>query len=138
MRTLATRAMLVVVCIGMMSVLLAACGRAPAATPTASTAGSSSDAWQPRQLTTTVSGSGASFPNALYQVWISVYTKNIAPGVTLSYQSVGSGQGKKDFVAGLTDFGGTDSALSAEEVNAQAPDAIHILNRLPTVPVHII
>ncbi len=129
MRTLATRAMLVVVCIGMMSVLLAACGRAPAATPTASTAGSSSDAWQPRQLTTTVSGSGASFPNALYQVWISVYTKNIAPGVTLSYQSVGSGQGKKDFVAGLTDFGGTDSALSAEEVNAQAPDAIHI----PTV-----
>jgi phosphate transport system substrate-binding protein len=129
MRTLATRATLVVVCIGMMSVLLAACGRAPAATPTASTAGSSSDAWQPRQLTTTVSGSGASFPNALYQVWISVYTKNIAPGVTLSYQSVGSGQGKKDFVAGLTDFGGTDSALSAEEVNAQAPDAIHI----PTV-----
>ena len=129
MRTLASRAMLVVVCIGMMSVLLAACGRAPAATPTASTAGSSSDAWQPRQLTTTVSGSGASFPNALYQVWISVYTKNIAPGVTLSYQSVGSGQGKKDFVAGLTDFGGTDSALSAEEVNAQAPDAIHI----PTV-----
>ncbi|RLT23102.1 MAG: phosphate ABC transporter substrate-binding protein PstS [Chloroflexi bacterium] len=129
MRMLATRATLVVVCIGMMSVLLAACGRAPAATPTASTAGSSSDAWQPRQLTTTVSGSGASFPNALYQVWISVYTKNIAPGVTLSYQSVGSGQGKKDFVAGLTDFGGTDSALSAEEVNAQAPDAIHI----PTV-----
>lgn len=129
MRTLATRATLMIVCIGMMSVLLAACGRAPAATPTASTAGSSSDAWQPRQLTTTVSGSGASFPNALYQVWISVYTKNIAPGVTLSYQSVGSGQGKKDFVAGLTDFGGTDSALSAEEVNAQAPDAIHI----PTV-----
>jgi len=129
MRMLATRATLMIVCIGMMSVLLAACGRAPAATPTASTAGSSSDAWQPRQLTTTVSGSGASFPNALYQVWISVYTKNIAPGVTLSYQSVGSGQGKKDFVAGLTDFGGTDSALSAEEVNAQAPDAIHI----PTV-----
>jgi phosphate transport system substrate-binding protein len=126
---LATRATLMIVCIGMMSVLLAACGRAPAATPTASTAGSSSDAWQPRQLTTTVSGSGASFPNSLYQVWISVYTKNIAPGVTLSYQSVGSGQGKKDFVAGLTDFGGTDSALSAEEVNAQAPDAIHI----PTV-----
>lgn len=129
MRTISARAMLVVVCIGMMSAILAACGRAPAATPTASTTDSSGDAWQPRQLTTTVSGSGASFPNALYQVWISVYTKNIAPGVKISYQSVGSGQGKKDFVAGLTDFGGTDSALSAEEVNTQVPDVIHI----PTV-----
>ena len=129
MRMLSARAMLIVVCIGMMSVLCVACGNAPAATPTASSTDSPSGSWQPRQLTTTVSGSGASFPNALYQVWISVYTKNVVPGVKLSYQSVGSGQGKKDFVAGLTDFGGTDSAFTAEEVKSQVPDAIHI----PTV-----
>ena len=55
--------------------------------------------WKPRQLTASLSGSGASFPNPLYQVWISVYSKNIVPGVKLSYQSVGSGQGKKDFTA---------------------------------------
>ena len=82
--------------------------------------------WAPRQLTATLSGSGASFPNPLYQVWISVYTKNIVPGVKMSYQSVGSGQGKKDFIAYLTDFGGTDSAISAKDVKAQAPDAIHL------------
>jgi len=93
------------------------------------TVGIGDGVWQPRQLTATLSGSGASFPNALYQVWISVYTKNIVPGVTLSYQSVGSGQGKKDFVAGLTDFAGTDSAFTADEVKSQVPDAIHI----PTV-----
>ena len=82
--------------------------------------------WKPRQLTASLSGSGASFPNPLYQVWISVYSKNIVPGVKLSYQSVGSGQGKKDFTAYLTDFGGTDSAISSKDVQSQAPDAIHL------------
>ena len=96
-----------------------------AATATTAPAAPTGD-WKPRQLTATLSGSGASFPNPLYQVWISVYTKNIVPGVKLSYQSVGSGQGKKDFIAYLTDFGGTDSAISSKDVQAQAPDAIHL------------
>ncbi len=55
-----------------------------------------------------------------------MYTKNIVPGVQISYQSVGSGQGQKDFIAYLTDFGGSDSAVSSNTVNTQAPDAIHI------------
>ena len=95
------------------------------ATATTATVAASVD-WKPRQLTATLSGSGASFPNPLYQVWISVYTKNIVPSLKLSYQSVGSGQGKKDFIAYLTDFGGTDSAISSNDVKAQAPDAIHL------------
>ena len=126
MRTISARALVAMVCVGIISLLLSACGRTPAMQPTV---GIGDGVWQPRQLTATLSGSGASFPNALYQVWISVYTKNIVPGVTLSYQSVGSGQGKKDFVAGLTDFAGTDSAFTADEVKSQVPDAIHI----PTV-----
>lgn len=97
---------------------------APTATAVATTT-----EWAPRQLTATLRGSGASFPNPLYQVWISVYTKNVVPSVTLSYQSVGSGQGQKDFIAYLTDFGGSDSAVSSSRVAAEAPDAIHI----PTV-----
>jgi len=93
---------------------------APTATAVAGTT------WAPRQLTATLRGSGASFPNPLYQVLISVYTKNVVPSVTLSYQSVGSGQGQKDFIAYLTDFGGTDSAVSASRVAAEAPDAMHV------------
>jgi phosphate transport system substrate-binding protein len=85
--------------------------------------------WKPRQLTAKLTGSGATFPNPLYQVWISVYTKNIVPGVQLSYQSVGSGQGQRDFIGYLTDFGGSDSAVSSTRVSTEAPDAIHI----PTV-----
>lgn len=98
--------------------------------------------WQPRQLTAVLGGSGATFPNPLYQVLISVYTKHIVPTVQISYQSVGSGQGKKDFISGLTDFGGTDSPISADDIAAQVPDAVHIpmvlggvmpLYNLPTV-----
>ena len=95
----------------------------PTATAVASTA------WAPRQLEATLRGSGASFPNPLYQVWIAVYSKNVVPGVKISYQSVGSGQGQKDFIAYLTDFGGSDSAVSSSRVAAEAPDAVHI----PTV-----
>jgi len=98
--------------------------------------------WQPRQLTATLGGSGATFPNPFYQVLISVYTTHIVPTVQISYQSVGSGQGKKDFISGLTDFGGTDSPISADDIASQVPDAIHIpmvlggvmpLYNLPTI-----
>jgi phosphate transport system substrate-binding protein len=97
--------------------------------PTATTAAAATGTWAPRQLEATLRGSGATFPNPLYQVWISVYTKNVVPSVKISYQSVGSGQGQKDFIAYLTDFGGSDSAVSSSRVAAEAPDAIHI----PTV-----
>ena len=82
--------------------------------------------WEPRQLTAKLIGSGASFPNPLYQAWIAVYTKNVVPGVQLSYSSVGSGQGQKDFIAYLTDFGGSDSAIKSGDVTTKAPDAIHL------------
>jgi len=102
--------------------------KAVAATATTAPAAATGE-WAPRQLEATLRGSGATFPNPLYQVWISVYTKNIVPSVKLSYQSVGSGQGQKDFIAYLTDFGGSDSAVSSSRVASEAPDAIHI----PTV-----
>jgi phosphate transport system substrate-binding protein len=101
--------------------------KASMAAPTATTAAAVvAGEWEPRQLTAKLAGSGASFPNPLYQVWISVYTKNVVPGVQLSYSSVGSGQGQKDFIAYLTDFGGTDSAIKSADVESKAPDAMHL------------
>jgi len=82
--------------------------------------------WAPRQISgVSLKGSGATFPNPLYQAWIAVY-KNIVPGVTISYQAVGSGQGQTDFIRYLTDFGGTDAALSSERIRTQAPDTLHV------------
>jgi phosphate transport system substrate-binding protein len=84
--------------------------------------------WQPRTLTATLKGSGATFPNPLYQAWIATY-KKVVPSVAITYQGVGSGQGISDFIKYLTDFGGTDAAVAAGRVAAEAPDALHV----PTV-----
>jgi phosphate transport system substrate-binding protein len=54
--------------------------------------------------------SGASFPNAYYQEVLIAF-KEVAPNVTVTYNAVGSGTGKKEFAQGLTDFAGTDSAV---------------------------
>jgi phosphate transport system substrate-binding protein len=40
------------------------------------------------------------------------------PGVTLSYDPVGSGGGREQFIAGGTDFAGSDAALDDEELAA--------------------
>ena len=84
-------------------------------------------AWEPRDLTAQLSGSGATFPAPLYERWVAEY-QDVAPNVTINYQAVGSGQGKRDFIGGITDFGGSDSFMTDEELQ-QAPDALHI----PTV-----
>lgn len=54
--------------------------------------------------------SGASFPDAYYQEVIAAF-KEAAPNVTVTYNSTGSGTGKKEFGAGLTDFAGSDSLV---------------------------
>ncbi|MEZ4868563.1 MAG: phosphate ABC transporter substrate-binding protein PstS [Caldilineaceae bacterium] len=80
-----------------------------------------------RDLNVTLNATGASFPNPIYQRWIEEY-KTVNPNVTINYQSTGSGQGKSDFLGGVTDFGGSD-ALFTDEEHQQAPDTLFI----PTV-----
>lgn len=59
-------------------------------------------------------GAGASFPNPLYQRWASEYNK-LHPNVQISYQSVGSGAGVKQYLARTVDFGASDAPLTQEE-----------------------
>ena len=61
-----------------------------------------------------LSGAGASFPAPLYQRWFSDYNKT-NPGTQISYQSVGSGAGVEQYLAGTVDFGATDAPLKPEE-----------------------
>lgn len=63
---------------------------------------------------TAVTGSGATFPAPLYQRWASDL-KKINSGVTINYQSIGSGAGITQFIQGITDFGASDVALSDQE-----------------------
>lgn len=101
------------------------------ASPTESTQNAGN--WAPRDVTANLTGSGASFPDPIYQVWIEQY-KSVAQGVTINYQSVGSGQGKKDFIGGVTTFGGTDAYMTDEEM-ASAPGTLHIPTVLGAVTV---
>jgi phosphate transport system substrate-binding protein len=75
----------------------------------------------------TLTGSGATFPDPIYQLWIDQF-RSVRPDVAINYQSVGSGQGKRDFINDVTDFGSSDAFLTDEELQ-RVPDALHI----PTV-----
>lgn len=59
-------------------------------------------------------GAGASFPAPLYQRWFSDY--NQQTGIEVAYQSVGSGSGVKQFMAGTVDFGASDVAMKDDEI----------------------
>jgi phosphate transport system substrate-binding protein len=61
-------------------------------------------------LTGELKASGASFPASYYQEAIAEF-KTEASKLTVTYNSVGSGQGKKDFGANLVDFAGSDSTV---------------------------
>lgn len=83
------------------------------ATPTAGTSPAPAGT-TPASGTVSLSGAGASFPAPLYQRWFNDYNK-ANPGTQISYQSVGSGAGVEQFLAGTVDFGATDAPLKAEE-----------------------
>jgi phosphate transport system substrate-binding protein len=83
--------------------------------PPAATGGSTSSPVVTENVT--LSGAGATFPAPLYQRWFSDFNKT-NPAVTVSYQSVGSGAGVKQFTSGTVDFGASDVAMKDEEIKA--------------------
>jgi len=69
-------------------------------------------------LAESVSGSGATFPQQFQASASAAF--NAATGHTVSYANPGGGssKGKADFKANLTDFGGTDSSVTAAQAAA--------------------
>src|SRR5689334_16850636 len=53
-------------------------------------------------------GAGATFPNPLYQKWLSEYSKAHS-NVKIDYQSIGSGGGIKQLKEQTVDFGASDA-----------------------------
>ncbi|MBW4516234.1 MAG: phosphate ABC transporter substrate-binding protein PstS [Timaviella obliquedivisa GSE-PSE-MK23-08B] len=62
-----------------------------------------------------LNGAGATFPAPVYQRWFAEYNK-VQPGVQVSYQSVGSGAGVEQYLAGTVDFGASDEPLKDDEI----------------------
>jgi phosphate transport system substrate-binding protein len=72
-------------------------------------------------------GAGATFPNPLYQKWVSEYGK-LHPNIKIDYQSVGSGAGIKQIKERTIDFGASDSPMKDEDLKT-AGEILHV----PTV-----
>src|SRR5229473_2453200 len=78
-------------------------------------------------------GAGATFPNPLYQKWVSEYGK-INPNIRIDYQSIGSGGGIKQIQAQTVDFGASDAPMTDAEMKGAPGELIHI----PTVLVAVV
>src|SRR3982750_2933603 len=79
-------------------------------------------------------GAGATFPNPLYQKWLSEYGK-AHPEVRIDYQSIGSGGGIKQIKEQTVDFGATDSPMKDEDLKSAPGEILHIPTVLGAVVV---
>jgi phosphate transport system substrate-binding protein len=71
---------------------------------------------------------GATFPYPIYSKWFSEYNK-LHPDVQINYQSIGSGGGIRQVLAGTLDFGASDGPMSDEQLSQAKSKILHI----PTV-----
>jgi phosphate transport system substrate-binding protein len=108
----------------------AACGSSDGTTTTGAGATTTGEAME---LHADLVGAGASFPAPIYTEWIGEYITNVQPGVSINYQSIGSGGGVEQFIGQVTDFGASDAFLTDEEVaaatEARGCEPVHV----PTV-----
>jgi phosphate transport system substrate-binding protein len=77
---------------------------------------------------TTLNGAGATFPNPMYSKWFSEYHK-AHPEVEINYQSIGSGGGIRQVLAGTVDFGASDGPMTDEQLAQAKTKILHV----PTV-----
>src|SRR5689334_24806588 len=79
-------------------------------------------------------GAGASFPNPLYQKWLSEYGKSHA-NVKIDYQSIGSGGGIKQLKEQTVDFGASDAPMKDEDLKSAPGEILHIPSVLGAVVI---
>jgi phosphate transport system substrate-binding protein len=78
--------------------------------------------------TVTLNGAGATFPYPMYSKWFSEYNK-LHPDVQINYQSIGSGGGIRQVLAGTVEFGASDGPMTDEQLGQAKVKILHI----PTV-----
>ena len=79
-------------------------------------------------------GAGATFPNPLYQKWLSEYGK-LHPNMKIDYQSIGSGGGIKQLKEQTVDFGASDSPMSDADLKSAPGEIVHVPTVLGAVVV---
>ncbi|MBS1849770.1 MAG: phosphate ABC transporter substrate-binding protein PstS [Acidobacteria bacterium] len=77
---------------------------------------------------TTLNGAGATFPYPMYSKWFSEYHK-LHSDIEINYQSIGSGGGIRQVLAGTVDFGASDGPMTDDQLSQAKSKILHI----PTV-----
>jgi phosphate transport system substrate-binding protein len=77
---------------------------------------------------TTLNGAGATFPYPMYSKWFSEYHK-LHPDIEINYQSIGSGGGIRQVLAGTVDFGASDGPMTDDQLKEAKTKILHV----PTV-----
>lgn len=75
-----------------------------------------------------LNAAGATFPYPIYSKWFDVYHQK-DPNVQINYQSIGSGGGIRQLLAGTVDFGASDGPMSDEQLKEAKFKILHF----PTV-----
>jgi phosphate transport system substrate-binding protein len=73
-------------------------------------------------LSGSLDGAGATFPNPVYQDWAYEYINEVQPGVTINYQSIGSGGGIEQFLLQQVDWGTSERYLRDEDLAEAASE----------------
>lgn len=100
--------------------------------PTAATTSAALPAKPPEAVK--LNGAGATFPFPLYSKWSDEFHKQEG-SVQINYQSIGSGGGIRQIVAGTVDFGATDAPMSADEEKKAPGKLLHLPTTLGAVAV---
>jgi phosphate transport system substrate-binding protein len=106
-----SRWLAVIASLSILALGVAACGGGSSSSSSESESeggGSSSE------LSGQVAGAGSSAQQAAQETWIANF-ENENSGVTISYDPIGSGGGRQQFIAGGTAYGGSDEPLSEDE-----------------------
>ena len=83
-----------------------------------------------------LTGAGGSFPYPLYSRWFAEYHR-AHPEARINYQPVGSGAGIRQLLAGVVDFGATESPLLDAELARSPGKLLHIPTLLgAVVPIY--
>jgi phosphate transport system substrate-binding protein len=101
-----TRWLAVVVFAAILALGVAACGSSDSDSSGSSSSGG--------EVSGEVAGAGASSQEAAQEAWIAEF-ENANGGATISYDPVGSGGGREQFIAGGVGFAGSDAAISEDE-----------------------
>jgi phosphate transport system substrate-binding protein len=114
-----------------LALVVAACGDADDNSGGGAAASDSS----PQDVSGKIAGAGSSAQDAAIQAWIAGLQSS-SPDATVSYDPVGSGGGREQFVSGGVDFAGSDSPLADDELSG-AQKRCGGPDNLIEVPVYI-